>query len=189
MQKKMVYIAGDMLNRGAQLQRAEERDAIKALGFDLYCPQDNKEINDKQNAVQEGLAERIVRHDTDAIMRSDIIVFEPLLHAVGTNIELGQVKGVKDDAKAILNIIAKSKGGDAVEILKEVTEHCLKMLDKKVYVHYSDIRRHDIPEVGDRRSFGPHQYMYGVTLDLTDGVGFMPIGSILEDMARRFINV
>lgn len=179
--KKMVYIAGDMLNRGAQLQRAEERDAIKAMGFDLYCPQDNKEINDKQNAVQEGLAERIVRHDTEAIIASDIVIMEPLAHALGTNIELGQIKGMKDMANMVMTAINNGENMDMIYTL------CQMMAEKKVYIHYSDIRRHDIPEVGDRRSLAIHQYSYGVMLDVTDGVGIQPVEDIYEDLAKEAI--
>ena len=179
MSNKLVYLAGDMLNKGAQMQRAMERDAILALGYDIYNPQDNKEINDKANVVQEGLAERIVRHDTNALMNADIVIFEPLAHAVGTQIEMGQIKGAKDMAEMVLDCL---DGHDAID---KVFDLCMRIANKQVYTHNSDIRRHDIPEVGDRRSFAPHQYMHGVNLDLTDGVGFREFEEILDILGGK----
>lgn len=172
---RKVYIAGHCLDRGSQLQRAEEREIIEGLGHQLYNPMDNKEINDKATAIQEGLAERIVKHDTDAIMWADTILIEPLPHAIGTNIELGQVKGMKDLAKEILRAIDESRNDmeDSEFALWKIAEICHDVNNKKVIAHYSDIRRvPGITETGDRRSLGVHQYMYGVVLDLTDGKGF-----------------
>jgi nucleoside 2-deoxyribosyltransferase len=185
MSKKLVYLAGDMLNKGAQMQRAMERDAILALGYDIYNPSDNKEINDKKNVVQEGLAERIVRHDTDALMNADICIFEPLAHATGTCMEMAQIKGAKDMAQKIFDTIMKTQYEPLEVQLKEVIDICIRMLGKEVYTHNSDIRRHDIPEVGDRRSFAPHQYMHGVNLDLTDGVGFREWEEILDILGGK----
>ena len=51
-----------------------------------------------------------------------------------------------------------------------------------MYIQCADVRRTNIPEVGDRRSFGVNQYVYGVALDLTDGVGFYEWNEILEDI-------
>jgi len=170
MEKRRIYLAGDMLNRGSQLQRAEEAKQISEMGHEFYNPQDNKEINDKANANPEGLAERIVKHDTNAILWSDTVILEPLAHAIGTNIELGQIKGMRDIAQQVLDII-KDKGVDNAVFLTKIVELCEKQVDREVFVHYQDIRRQGQTETGDRRSLGLHQYMYGVTLDLTEGRG------------------
>lgn len=171
--KRKVYIAGDMLTRGAQLQRAEERQMIAKHGHEFYNPMDNKAINDKANAVQEGLAERIVKHDTDAILWSDTVVIEPLVHAVGTCVELGQLKGMRDMAEAIMQCVD----------VEEAMELCQKQLDRQILPHCSDIRRQNTnPQVGDRREFGAHQYVYGVCLDLTDGKGFYEMNEIEEEL-------
>ncbi|BBL19245.1 hypothetical protein KIT04_076 [Vibrio phage KIT04] len=166
--KRQVYLAGDMLNRGAQLQRAEEKRDLLNLGYDLYVPQDNKEINDKANLdSNEGLAEKIVRADTNGIVESDIVVMEAREAALGTCIELGQIKGMKDVAKTVLSMLESGCS------LKEVIHNMEQIRDKLVLVHNSDIRRQGNPtETGDRRSYGPHQYMYGVVLDVTNGHGF-----------------
>ena len=49
--------------------------------------------------------------------------------------------------------------------------------------------RTDIPEKGDRRSFGVNQYVYGVCLDLTDGKGFYEWDEIMEELrnAKQFM--
>lgn len=174
----MIYLAGDMLNRGAQLQRAEEREALLGLGYNLYVPQDNKEINDKANLdSNDQLAEKIVKADTNGIMDSDIVVMEAREAALGTCIELGQIKGMKDVARIIMR--EAEDGLDA----KTVIRLCEQILDQKVYVHNSDIRRQGNPtETGDRRSYAPHQYMYGVVLDVTDSIGYMEFDDILKEL-------
>lgn len=179
--KKQVYLAGDMLNRGAQLQRAEEKRDLLNLGYELYVPQDNKEINDKANlSSNDGLAEKIVRADTNGILDSDIIVMEAREAALGTCIELGQVKGMKDIAKTVLSML---ESGCPVE---EVINNMKQIRDKLVLVHNSDIRRGGNPtETGDRRSYGPHQYMYGVVLDVTNGHGFYEWNDVLHILDKE----
>lgn len=174
---RKVYIAGHCLDRGSQLQRAEERELVANLGHHFYNPMDNKEINDKATAVQDGLAERIVKHDTDAIVWADTILIEPLPHAIGTNVELGQVKGMKDMAEMVLDIINEKEDleddAEYLYTLDRISSLCEKMKSKEVIAHYSDIRRvPGITESGDRRSLGIHQYTYGVVLDVTNGKGF-----------------
>ncbi len=177
-----VYIAGDMLNRGAQLQRVEEREFIESQGHEFYNPMENKDINDKANAVQEGLAERIVSHDTEALLWSDTVVIEPLVHAVGTCIELGQLKGMKDIAVQILEIVGDD--GSDEECFERITALCNAQVKRKVYPHYEDMRRLNLAEQsGDRREFGMHQYSYCVSLDLTDGKGMYSWDEIKEKLS------
>lgn len=174
MNEKLTYIAGDIMDRGAQLKRAEERDILTQAGINVYTPQDNAEINDKQNAVAEGLAERIVREDVVRLMLADNVVIETRAHAQGTLIELGQLHGMKLLARELERIFteANDERFDDEFIAVEVGKLMRSVLDKKVYPHDSDIRRHDNAEVGDRRSYAPNQYLYGVVLDLTDGHGY-----------------
>lgn len=178
-----IYLAGHMLTKGAQLQRKLEKEELAALSPDIqfYVPQENKEINDKENANPEGLAERIVRHDTDAIKWADTIVIEPLPEALGTHVELGQIKGMKDVAKEIvrLNELASSP----VEFSVLVSRLASDILAQRVYPHYEDIRRVDgITESGDRRSLGINQYVYGVCLDVSNGKGFYNWEEIKKDV-------
>lgn len=183
-ENKKIYLAGDMLNFGAQLQRGVEKEALLGLGYSLYVPQDNKEINDKANLLsEEGLAEKIVRHDTDGIMGSDIIVIEAREAALGTCIELGQIKGMRDMAKKIKQTLAD--GGD----LRDLEVLADNILSKKVLAHNSDIRRAGNPtETGDRRSYAPHQYMYGVVLDVTGDYGYREWPEIMDYLKQTLTN-
>lgn len=177
-----VYLAGDLLKKGSILLREQEAREIRELGHELYSPIEDKSINDKTNQTEEsnnGLAERIVRNDTRGIIESDIIVIEPHENALGTMVELGQIKGYKDASHMIFNILALDISmGQKLDLLYELATD----LDKKVYPHIEDIRRTDIPESGDRRSWGINQYVYGVCLDVTEGKGLYEWDEILKEL-------
>ena len=191
--KKTVYCAGDMLKKGSILLREQEARDLRNIGCKVYSPIEDKSINDKSNQTEDSnnnLAERIVRNDTRGILESDIIVIEPHENALGTMVELGQIKGYKDCARELENIIervVKLKGNDsqAVNRLSIELHLLIKKLDKKVYPHLEDIRRTNIPECGDRRSWSINQYVYGVCLDLTDGKGFYEWDEILEELKKE----
>lgn len=183
--KRMTYIAGDIMTRGSQLQRQDERRILESNGINVYNPQDNKSINDKQNAVQEGLAERIVREDMERLFSATDIVIEPQPHAQGTLVELGIVYGMKALAEEIMNIYKACNDRyndtfDERDFMNNATEICREVLAQKVYPHNSDIRRTETPEVGDRRSFSVNQFVYGVVLALTDGKGFYDFEEAVE---------
>lgn len=185
MSKKMIYLGGDMLKKGSQLLREMEGNELKALGYDVYSPKDDKEINDKQNQTEEsnnGLAEKIVYKDTKGIIESDIIVIEPHENALGTMVELGQIKGMRDMAKIF---IEKLQGDDLVQRVNEYLLFCEKVLAKPVYPHCQDVRRTNIPECGDRRSWGINQYVYGVCLDVTGGKGLYEWEEIVEELSNE----
>lgn len=182
---KKVYIAGDMLTKGSQMLRAFERDQIEKIGLDFYNPADNKEINDKANVENTGLAERIVKADTEAIESSDIIVVEPIPHGLGTHVELGQIKGRKDLAKQIIDIA--DNGDNINQIVGDILSLVEGVVDQKVFPHYEDVRRFEgagQEEEEDRRSLGINQYVYGVCLDLTDGRGFYEWDEIEEELTK-----
>lgn len=182
---KQVYNAGHCLIRGAQMQRMAEKEEILAVNPKLkfYNPMENKAINDKANAVQLGLADRIVKHDTHAIMASDIIVIEPLPEACGTMVELGQLLGMKDFAHLVLESSCNPKLS-ATQALSDIITLCNGMINKKVYPHYEDIRRVDgITETGDDRSLGINQYVKGACNKLTNGKGFYSWDEVLEELA------
>lgn len=185
---KQVYIAGDMLTKGSQMLRAVERDQIKEIGLDFYNPADNKDINDKSKVSNEGLAERIVKADTDAIKESDIIVIEPTVSALGTITELGQIHGMKMLAKMIVDMADdQCETCSSTTLLNNILSLAEKIENQKVFPHYEDIRRFDgagKEEEGDRRSLGINQYVYGVCLDLTDGKGFYEWDEVLEELKK-----
>lgn len=194
---KTIYLAGDMLKKGSILLREQEAQQLRDKGYKIYSPIEDKEINDKANQTKQsndGLAERIVEKDTTGILTSDIIVIEPHENALGTMVELGQIKGYKDSALFIREIldgvIARKHESDLSDgaTLRLVTKLLLALanvLDKEVYPHIEDIRRTDIPEQGDRRSYGINQYVYGTCLDVTDGKGLYEWDEILEILGGR----
>lgn len=184
---RKVYVAGHMLDKGAQLLRAKERDDIKELGYEIYNPADNKDINNKATAIPEGLAERIVLADTTALCNADVVVVEPQPYALGTHVELGQLLGMKDLANEILEIIDRGDWDecDPYELLCSIMERCGRIKGTRVYPHMEDIRRETThPEVGDRRSWAVNQYVYGACLKLTDGRGFYEWEEILDELSK-----
>ena len=182
--KPVIYTAGDMLSEGARMRRAWEAEQLRSLGATLHVPHEDKSINDKANAVQEGLAERIVENDTKGIIDSDIIVIDAHENGKGTLVELGQIKGMKDLAKIILDIrIKHQRSFDFVDELDDIYEEVEKVLRKTVYAHNTDIRRANTqPQAGDRREYAPNQYVYGTVLDVTNGVGFYDWDEIIEEV-------
>lgn len=181
----VIYLAGDLLSEGAKMRREWEAEQLRKAGANLHVPHEDKSINDKANAVQEGLAERIVSNDTQGIIDSDIIVIDAHENGKGTLVELGQIKGMKDMAGIVLSSVLGVTNGvlserDALDMIQADVE---SMLEKKVYAHNTDIRRaNDKPQAGDRREYGPNQYVYGTVLDLTDGVGFYDWDEIIEEV-------
>ena len=180
-----IYVAGDLLSEGAKMRREWEAEQLRSAGANLHVPHEDKSINDKANAVQEGLAERIVSNDTQGIIDSDIIVIDAHENGKGTLVELGQIKGMKDVAKSVMDaVIAYDtdvlSAETAMEAVAEIAE---RVLAKRIYAHNTDIRRaNDKPQAGDRREYGPNQYVYGTVLDLTDGVGFYDWDEIIEEV-------
>lgn len=182
---KKIYLAGDLLTKGSIMQREWEKRKLEEAGLRVHSPVEDEEINDKRNQTEEsnnGLAERIVRKDTKAMLESDVVVIEPQPFALGTHVELGQLKGMKDMAKMVGAILAEENLSEG-ERLKGIAELVKLMIKKPVYAHFGDIRRTEIPERGDRRSWGVNQYVYGAVLDLTDGVGFRDFEEIVEEVA------
>lgn len=189
---KQTYLAGDLLKKGSIMLRNAESEELRLNGVKIYSPIEDKSINDKANQTEEsnnGLAERIVKNDTRAIIESDFIVIEPQDDAKGTMVELGQLKGMKDASRMINKLLEKYKYIGQVsnsDLFKEL-ETLSKKLDKKVYPHYEDIRRTDLPECGDRRSWSVNQYVYGVCLDLTEGKGFYEWKDIVKELHDEYL--
>ena len=183
--KTKTYLAGHMLDAGAVMRREWEAEQLRSAGANLHVPHEDKSINDKANAVQEGLAERIVSNDTQGIINSDIIVIDAHENGKGTLVELGQIKGMKDMAEIVLHMVLGVSNGvlserDALDMIQAEVE---SVMEKKVYAHNTDIRRaNSQPQSGDRREYGPNQYVYGTVLDLTDGVGFYDWDEIIEEV-------
>lgn len=188
MTKRLTYIAGDIMTRGSQLQRAEERAKLEAAGISVYNPQDNEDINDKSKLP---LAERIVSEDIKRLFAATDIVIEPQPHAQGTLVELGIIYGMKALASTMKlqrDLFWENEDLDFNETLDAIDEIDSMIIDgvlaQKVYPHNSDIRRTDSPETGDRRSFSVNQFVYGVVLALTNGKGFYDFEEAVEQIKK-----
>ena len=182
-----IYVAGDLLSEGAKMRRAWEAEQLRSTGATLHVPHEDASINDKANAVQEGLAERIVENDTKGIIDSDVIVIDAHENGKGTLVELGQIKGMRDMAKMVSDVISENYSmfdddcdENTVRAIEELVE---EVVNKKVFAHNTDIRRaNSHPQSGDRREYGPNQYVYGTVLDVTNGKGFYDWDEIIEEV-------
>ena len=152
----LIYNGGDMLSTANQAAHAIENDTLRKLGFQVYSPQDDKMINDKSNQTVESnnsLAEKIFDRDTKGMEQADIIIFEVSNNNVGTTCEIGQW----------------------------AMQERVKPTSKRYYFHSYDIRRTNIPEVGDRRSWSINQYLYGAILSL-NSQGIQSWNSIINEL-------
>lgn len=168
MNKKTVYVGGDMLLKGSQLLREQEKEAIRGLGLTPYAPQDDKEINDKSKHTAESnskLSRKIFLNDTNAMIKSDILVFEVSNNNVGTTAEIGQW--------AMAFFLYRE---DPIQYaaLKELAE-------KPVFFHSTDIRDTNIPETGYGRSHSYNQYLIGA-LEEVQPKGIMTWSEIEEEL-------
>lgn len=148
--KLICYTGGDMLLRGSQMLREWEKSRVSKLGLEPYAPQDDKEINDKQNQTEEsndGLAEKIFNKDTIAMMDADVLIFEVANNNVGTTAEVGQW--------AMVHRLAKLTDDKLIQHLAS----------KPIFFHTTDVRDTDIPESGWRRSHSYNQYLIGSILE------------------------
>ncbi|GGI30915.1 nucleoside 2-deoxyribosyltransferase [Staphylococcus chromogenes] len=160
---KQIYLGGGMLDLGDQMRRAYEKAELTKLGYEVYAPQDDKDINDKDNANQDNLAERIVDNDTLGMTTSQILIFDYLPHNQGTICEMGFVQYMLKDLSRLSTPIYAMP---------------------KVYVQCTDVRQGTghISKEQDRQEFSINQYVYGVILEITEGRGIQTFDEILEDL-------
>ena len=169
MTKPFVYIAGDIMSTGSQYELERIEEVVKKLGFDYYSPIKNKDINDKSNVTEEEnnkLAERIVKEDTERLLKADIVIFNYKNHAEGTKIEIGQCLGWKQKEVDFTVNFRWNAGTNY----------------KKYICLFDDIRNTNLNEKGFRRSHSINQYIYGAILELTDGKGFIPFEDLEKEL-------
>lgn len=182
---KTVYIAGDLMHKGNRMLREMEKQDIINLGMEYYNPQDNDSINSKKDlSSEEALAEKIVREDKIRMWESDLATIDYLPGSIGTTVEIGIYHGMKENAakiKEVLNNPEMSKE----DMLDEINYICDRVLGKKIFVQHNDIRRDTQgAEYGDRRSFSNNAFLYGVVLELTNGVGFQSWNEIVNELKQ-----
>lgn len=182
-----VYNGGHILNDAMVEYRNKQADQINGIiGVKCYNVLDDKSINDKANAEQDGLAERILNNDFRAIQNSDIFVFDVLNEGLGTIAELGILLGMKYQAQQIIN---KYEDMDFRELDKSTQDNILEayhIVNKPVLIYCSDIRQgHGKPYTDpDRAEFSTNQFIFGMILSLTDGKGFISWEEVLLELER-----
>lgn len=182
---KVVYSGGHILNDAFVDYRDKQHDQLAAIdGIEPYSPHKDASINDKTNAEQTGLAERILANDFKAMQESDVFVFDVLNEGLGTIAEMGIVLGMKHQAQKVvdeLKQIELSEGylNDDEDALRDQQ---FAILNKPVLCYCSDIRQGNghIPDHPDRFEFSTNQFVYGMVLELTNGEGFISWDEVLE---------
>lgn len=183
---RTVYLGGHILNEAMVDYRQKQHEEVEAIeGITPYSPHNDKSINDKANAIQQGLAERILKNDFEAMNESDIFVFDILNEGIGTISELSIVLGMKKQAhdtlirlQELADIVRFDFDGnetDEYETLQDEIKEQERILNKPVLCYCSDIRQgHGKPyNDPDRAEFSTNQFVYGAVLELTHGEGFI----------------
>lgn len=178
-----IYLAGGMLNRGEVMLREYEAKLLREAGLsdNMYSPIENKEINDKQNANNDGLAERIFKHDTNAIMGCNAFIAEAMEKNLGTCMEIAQAYTMNyynDRLRETLN--SDHTDEDKLLAIKRLIDDEIPY--KHIYTHYNDIRMPDEPEQGFRRSAGYHQYLLGCVLKATGEYPVCTMEEVIEKL-------
>ena len=194
---KKVYIGGDLLSTPMVEYRNKQKDEINSiLGVQAYSPSDDKSINDKSNAVQENLAERILNNDYNAMLESDVYTFDILNHATGTIAELSILLGMKRQAKIMIDNLEKSSDKytldvegnltDTFEVLQEEIKKLQEFIDRPVFVYSTDIREGNGHTYKDpyRTEVAFNQFLYGEILEVTNGVGFITWEKVKEELKK-----
>lgn len=189
---KVCYLGGHLLNQAMIEYREKQHDELEGIiGISPWSPHKDASINDKANAVQEGLAERIVHNDFKAMQESDIYVMDILPEGLGTIAELGIILGMKHQAQKTLDRLNKYKGlaeelgeFDSVISIEEEIKEQQKIVDKPCLCYCSDIRQgHGKPyNDPDRAEFSTNQFVYGCVLELTNGRGFISWEQIKQEL-------
>ena len=205
--KPLGYLGGDIMTFGSNLAREYEYEQFKKAEIpgEVYSPVQNKSINDKSNMTEEEnnhLAEKIVAADVERLWNSDYTVLCPEQSAIGTMCEMGILYGWKYMADKLLNLeddfFIKHKNefdtGDKETVLNLINEmHTLiwkeitRIIEKKNYAHYFDIRTNHLNEKDWRRSFSINQFLYGIILAATaDGTLHNSFDEILPILKERY---
>lgn len=192
-----VYNGGHILNEAMAEYRNNQAEQINSIiGVKCYNVLDDKSINDKANAEQTGLAERILNNDFKAMQESDIFVFDILNEGLGTIAELGILLGMKHQAQETINKLEETADNvmldvegnetDEYDTLQDEIEELEKIVNKPVLIYCSDIRQGHGKGYSDpdRAEFSTNQFIYGCVLSLTDGEGFISWEEVLNRLEK-----
>ena len=182
---KLAYNRGNMTSFGSRDFCLKVNDMIEGAGLSVYTPTNNKKINDKETLGNKDIARMIVAKDSEAIINSDVRVFNGEL-TPGTLIETGQVLGMNDMSAIIMKTIEKmeSLGHDDTSIKDTLWNICQYERNKDFVLYDTDIRYHEEPEIGYRRSTFKHQYQRGVGMKLMNSVdGFIRFDTLQDTLS------
>ncbi|BAO09429.1 nucleoside 2-deoxyribosyltransferase [Staphylococcus phage S25-4] len=184
---KVIYMGGHILNDAMVEYRDKQHKQVEGIvGVTPYSPHKDKSINDKANAKQTGLAERILNNDFKSMQDSDIFVFDILNEGLGTIAELGILLGMKHQAQKLVEAYENSIYTTTSENIAENIKEARRIVNKPVLVYCSDIRQgHGKSYIDpDRAEFSTNQFVYGMVLELTDGEGFISWEEVLERLEK-----
>lgn len=189
--EKIIYLAGHILNEAMVGYREKQHNEISEIeGVKPYSPHQDKSINDKSNAVQKGLAERILNNDFAAMEKSDIYVLDILNEGLGTIAELGIIIGMKKQAQKrivkLKEMSEEAKDENIASLIALEIENNMQVLDKPVLCYCSDIRQgHGKPYTDpDRAEFSTNQFVYGMVLEATNGEGFITWDQVKQRLSE-----
>lgn len=195
---RVVYMGGHILNDAMVDYRDKQHKQVEGIvGVSPYSPHKDKSINDKANAEQTQLAERILNNDFKAMQESDIFVFDILNEGLGTIAELGILLGIKHQAQETINKLEETADivrfdvdgneTDEYDTLQDEIEELEKIVNKPVLIYCSDIRQGHGKGYSDpdRAEFSTNQFVYGMVLELTNGEGFIS----WEEVKKRLENI
>lgn len=181
---KLAYNGGTLTTFGARDFCLKVNDMIEGAGLSVYTPSNNKKINDKESLGNKDIARMIVAKDSEAIINADVRVFNGELTA-GTLIETGQVLGMNDMSAIIMKTIEKmeSLGHDDTSIKDILWNICQYERNKEFILYDTDVRSHNEPESGYRRSTFKHQYQRGVGMKLMNNVdGYIRFNTLQDTL-------
>ena len=186
---KVVYMGGHLLNQAMVDYRDKQHKQVEGIvGVTPYSPHKDKSINDKANAEQTKLAERILNNDFKAMQESDIFVFDILNEGLGTIAELGILLGMKHQAQKVVSELKEieNKNLYLTEEEYDLRDNQQKILNKPVLIYCSDIRQGHGKgyEDPDRAEFSTNQFVYGMVLELTNGEGFILWEEVLNRLEK-----
>lgn len=192
---KKVYLGGDLLSTPMVEYRKKQKDEINGiLGVQAYSPSDDKSINDKSNAIQENLAERILNNDYNAMLESDVYTFDILNHATGTIAELSILLGMKRQARITIERLSKvsefikndTEQAESYQQIQNEIKEQQEFVDRPVFVYSTDIREGNGHIYSDpyRTEVSFNQFLYGEILEVTNGVGFISWEQVKKELEK-----
>ena len=182
---KLAYNGGNMTTEAAKDFCLKVNDMIEGAGLSVYTPTNNKKINSKEDIGNKDIARMIVAKDSEAIINADVRIFNGEL-TPGTLIETGQVLGMNDMSAIIMKTIEKmeSLGHDDTSIKDILWNICQYERNKDFVLYDTDIRYHEQPEAGYRRSTFKHQYQRGVGMKLMNNQdGFIRFDTLQDTLS------